>query len=245
MEHQPTADAHPLLPLDSNGAYIHSRPSRISEEVSPVSLSDPNHAHYLSPRSSQGADHHDLHSRAQQWTQEGHLERQSEPPQYPNNSEPTHQTGQNTGLRPDETFVPISTNTLRENGPNFHPAHLERSIKIEEAEHGRNPGDQIKNLAKARRQNTFFEEAPTEERLSHKYFVRRPRALQVEHEGHFLDVGDDGKLDLEHPESHYGANKEEELEGGEGATGNNEKAKLHHPDSHKKQRGMFTHAVHE
>lgn len=104
-----------------------------------------------------------------------------------------------------------------------------RSIRIVE------PVDPDKSLQnedtftlRRRRIGTYFDEAPVEKRHVQKYFFRRPRALQAEHQGHVLDIGETGKLDVEHPEMHYATSHGDKKD----ASG-----KIHHSDSMKRQRG--------
>ena len=94
------------------------------------------------------------------------------------------------------------------------------------------PGqDFVRHHRKEKRRETFMDEVPVEERIPNKYLFRRPRALQVEHRGHILDMGDEGTLNLEHPESHYSsiAPLRNTANGG---------GKQHHPESLKKHRGQ-------
>lgn len=77
---------------------------------------------------------------------------------------------------------------------------------------------------------TNIEDTPVQTRTPHKYVVRRPRALQVSHQGHTVDTGDSGKIEL----TKYGYRPAGE--DGVPIAPNKEKH-AHHSDSVRVQRG--------
>lgn len=86
--------------------------------------------------------------------------------------------------------------------------------------------------AHRRRMATNLDDAPVEVRHTHDYFLRRPRPLIVEHNGHILQLGEYGKLDPKNPTYSYDTELKVRRHHRDVPTHGVE----HHPDSLKKQR---------